>query len=444
MDTQTLLNDLVKKALAKGADAADALGATAISVSHAQRLGKMEKLERSEAHDLGLRVLVGQRQAMVSSNDWDTASLDTLVDQAIAMAKAVPEDQYVGLADPDQLFTGQPKDLDLYDAQEPDAETLIERARIVEEAALAVDGITNSEGAEADWNQWEVNLVASNGFSGTYRNSRHGVGVSVLAGSGVEMETDYDFKNVIHGSDLGNLDEIGRTAGNKAVAKLGPKKIGTAAMPMIFDPRISNGLARHLTSAINGASIARGTSFLKDKLGQAVMASSITIVEDPHRLRGLGSKPFDAEGLANHAKKLVDAGQLTTWVLDLRTARQLGMESTGNAARGVGSPPSPATTNVHIEAGQLSPEDLMADIKQGFYITSLMGMGVNGVTGDYSRGASGFAIIDGKIAYPVSEVTIAGNLKDMFMEMTAASDLEFKYSCNAPTIRIDGMTLAGM
>ena len=444
MDTQSLLNDLVKKALAKGADAADALGATAVSVSHAQRLGKMEKLERSEAYDLGLRVLVGKRQAMVSSNDWDVKALDGLVDQAIAMAKAVPEDPHVGLADPDQLFKGPMAELDLYDAEEPNAEILIARAREVEEAAMAVDGVTNSEGAEADWNQWEVHLAGSNGFSGTYRNTRHGVGVSVLAGEGTEMESDYDFVNVIHGEDLGELAKIGRTAAEKAVAKLNPRKGETAAMPIIFDPRISNGLARHLTSAINGASIARGTSFLKDKLGQQVMSKNITIIEDPHRVRGLGSKPFDAEGLANRSKKLVDAGELTTWVLDLRTGRQLGMESTGNAARGIGSPPSPATTNVHIEAGSLSPEELMADIKNGFYVTSLMGMGVNGITGDYSRGASGFWIEDGKISYPVSEVTIAGNLKDMFMEMTAASDLEFRYSCNAPTIRIDGMTLAGM
>ncbi|WP_259780526.1 TldD/PmbA family protein [Aestuariispira ectoiniformans] len=444
MDTESLLHDLIEKALKKGADAADAVAATATSIAHAQRLGKMEKLERSEAHDMGLRVIIGKRQAVVSSNDWKADALDQLVDQAIAMAKVVPEDPHIGLADPDQIFKGPFKDLDLYDEVEPSAETLIERAKAAEDAALGVEGITNSEGAEADWSRWDIRLAASNGFSGGYQNSRHGVGVSVLAGEGTGMESDYDFHSTVHGEDLEDPVQVGLRAARKAVEKLNPKKGATGQFPIIFDPRVANSIPRHLAGAINGASVARGTSFLKDKLHQQVMSSGITIVEDPHRIRGLASKPFDAEGLKNYAKNLVDEGNLTTWVLDLRTARQLGMESTGNASRGAGSPPSPSITNLYIEAGAITPHEMISDIKTGFYVTSLMGQGVNGITGDYSRGASGFWIENGEFAYPVNEMTIAGNLKDMFMHLTAANDLEFRYGTNAPTLRIDGMTIAGM
>lgn len=444
MDTESLLHDLIQKALKRGADAADAVAATAVSLSHAQRLGKMEKLERSEAHDMGLRVIIGKRQAVVSSNDWKADALDQLIDQAISMARVVPEDPHIGLADEDQIFKGPFTDLDLYDPVEPAPEVLIERARAAEDAALAVEGITNSEGAEADWSRWDIRLAASNGFSGAYQNSRHGVGVSVLAGEGTGMESDYDFHSTVHGEDLEDASQVGLRAATKAVEKLNPKRGKTGQYPIIFDPRVANSIPRHLAGAINGASVARGTSFLKNKLHQQVMAEGIDVVEDPHRIRGLASKPFDAEGLKNYAKNLVDKGMLTTWVLDLRTARQLGMESTGNASRGAGSPPSPSITNLYIAAGKASPKDLMADIKTGFYVTSLMGQGVNGITGDYSRGASGFWIENGEIAYPVNEMTIAGNLKDIFMNLTAADDLEFRYGTNAPTLRIDGMTVAGM
>lgn len=442
-DALSLIQDLVARARTAGADAADAVAGLSTSISHARRLGKTEKLEREESQDLGLRVLIGKKQAIVSSNDWKADGLDLLVERAVAMAKAVPEDAHCGLADPDQIVGDDYPILEMLDPEEPAPEALIERASAAEDAALAVEGITNSEGAEASWTRFDIALAASNGFAGNYSGSRHSVAVSVLAGSGTAMESDYDYASTIFGDDLTPGAEIGRSAADRALKKLGAKKPPTASVPVVFDPRVASGLIRHLTSAINGSAVARGTSFLKDRMGEKVMASGITIVDDPHRPRGLAAKPFDAEGLANRRMNLVEDGVLQSWILDLRAARQLGLTSTGHASRGTGGPPSPSTTNLHLEPGSVSPADLIADIKSGFYITSMMGMGVNMVTGDYSRGASGFWIENGEIAYPVSEVTVAGNLKDMFLAMTPANDLEFKHATNAPTIRVDGMTVAG-
>lgn len=442
-DPRTILDDLIRTAKKAGADQADAIAAIGVSVTHSQRLGTVEKVERSESHDLGLRIIVGKKQAVVSGNDWTSDSLQQLADRALAMAKAVPDDAYCGLADPDQLLSGDVPDLDLYDPAEPSTEVLHERAKEAEDAALSVEGVTNSEGGSAEWSQFEVYVAGSNGLSGGYRGSRHGIGVAVLAGEGTDMESDYDFCSTLHAEDLRDAAEIGRKAGERAVAKLNPRKASTASLPVVYDPRVSGSLVRHLTSAVNGTSIARGTSFLKDKLGEQVMAPNLTVVDDPHRIRGLGSKPFDAEGLPNGTLAIVKEGVLQTWVLDLHTARQLGLTSTGRASRGTSAPPSPSTTNVHLEPGTVTPEAMIADIEQGFYVTSLMGMGVNGVTGDYSRGASGFWIEKGEIAFPVNEMTIAGNLKEMFMHMTPADDLEFRHATNAPTIRIDGMTIAG-
>ncbi|MEQ9490241.1 MAG: TldD/PmbA family protein [Alphaproteobacteria bacterium] len=443
-DIPDLLDDVLARAKRAGADTADAVAANSVSVSHAQRMGKMENLERSESRDLGLRVFVGHRQAIVSSNDWTPEALDALAERAVAMAKTVPADEFSGIADPSEILQGAPPDVDGCDSVEPDPETLVERARKAEGAAMAVDGVTNSEGAEADYSRWEIYLGASNGFSGCYRGSRHTVAVSVLAGEGVGMESDYDYASTVYAEDLEDPEKLGRTAAERAVAKLKPRKGATKAMPIVFDPRVSNGMLRHLAGAINGAAIAKGTSFLKDRMGEQVLSKGIRVVDDPHRRRGLGSKPFDAEGIANGPMALVEDGILQSWVLDLRTARKLGLKTTGHASRGTSGPPSPSTTNLTMEAGSVSPKDLMADIKEGFYVTSMMGMGVNGITGDYSRGASGFWIENGEIAYPVSEMTIAGNLKDMFLNLTPADDLAFKYSTNAPTIRIDGMTAAGM
>ncbi|AWU94323.1 TldD/PmbA family protein [Azospirillum ramasamyi] len=438
-----LLDDLIAKARAAGADAADAVLFDSASVSLAQRLGKTEKLERSESGDLGLRVFVGKRQAIVSSTDRSTKALDELVERAIAMARVVPEDGFAGIADPEQLARSWP-DLDICDSEEPSSETLIERARIAEEAALAVQGVTNSEGADAGWSRSTIAIAASNGFAGTYGVSRQSLSASVIVGTGTGMERDYDYDSKVYGADLRDAAEIGREAGERAVRRLNPRRVKSCKVPVVFDPRVSRGLLGHLTGAISGPSIARGTSFLKDKMGQRIFAPSITIVDDPHVKRGLRSRPFDAEGVEVKRRTLIEDGVLTTWLLDLRSARQLGLQTTGHAARGTSGPPGPAPANVYMAAGKRSRADILAEIKDGFYVTDLMGMGVNGVTGDYSRGAGGFWIENGQIAYPVNEITIAGNLKDMFLNMEAADDLELRFGMDAPTVRIDGMTIAGM
>jgi PmbA protein len=437
-----VLTDLIGRAKRAGADAADALFVEGVSLSHAQRLGQTEKLDRAEGYDLGLRVFVGKQMAMVATSDRSPEALAELVDRSLAMARAVPEDPYCGLADPSDLARSLPE-LDMLDPVEPPAETLIERAKAAEEAARSVPGVTNSEGAEAGWSRSMVAMAASNGFAGSYARSGHSVSASVLAGTGTGMERDYDFSSAVFAADLDDPATIGRRAGERAVRRLGGRKVPTAKVPVIYDPRVSGGLVSHLIGAISGPSIARGTSFLKDKLGQRIFPEAITIVDDPHRRRGLRSKAFDGEGVANRRSNLIDKGVLTTWLLDLRSARQLGLHTTGHASRGTSSPPSPSPTNLYLEPGTLSPQELMADIEAGFYVTELMGMGINGVTGDYSRGASGFWIERGEITYAVSEVTVAGNLKDMFLALTAASDLQFKTGVDAPTLRIDGMTVAG-
>ncbi|MBP2230167.1 PmbA protein [Azospirillum agricola] len=438
-----LLDDLIAKARAAGADAADAVLFDSASVSLSQRLGKPEKLERSESGDLGLRVFIGKRQAIVSSTDRSATALAELVERAVAMARVVPEDPFTGLADPDQLATSLPA-LDILDPDEPATDILIERARRAEEAALAVAGVTNSEGADAGWSRSTIAIAASNGFAGSYGVSRQSLSVSVLAGTGTGMERDYDYDSKVYGSDLRDAGEIGREAGERAVGRLNPRRMKSGRFPVVFDPRASRGLLGHLTGAISGPSIARGTSFLKDKMGERIFADGITIVDDPHVKRGLRSRPFDAEGVAVSRRTLIEDGRLTTWLLDLRSARQLGLQTTGHAARGTSGPPGPAPANVYMAAGKRSREDILGEIEEGFYVTDLMGMGVNGVTGDYSRGAGGFWIEKGKIAFPVNEMTIAGNLKEMFLNIEAADDLELRFGMDAPTVRIDGMTIAGL
>jgi PmbA protein len=442
IDPLELLAELLKRAKAKGADAADALYAEADALEHGQRLGQTEKLERAEGRDLGLRVFIGKRQASVSSTELTPRAIDDLAERAVAMARAVPEDPYCGLADPGEILRSPPA-IDMFDPAEPDAATLIERARAAEEAARAVSGVTNSEGASASWSTTRIWLAASNGFGGAYRRSFHTVAVSVIAGEGTAMETDYDYHSAVYARDLDDPAQIGRTAGERAVARLNPRKMPTAKVPVVFDHRVSGGIVGHLLSAINGTAIARGTSFLKDKMGSQVFAPGTRIVDDPLRPRGLRSKSFDAEGLPTQTRALIDDGRLATWLLDLRSARQLGLKSTGHAARGAGGPPTPSATNVHLANGAVSPAALIGAIESGFYVTGLIGMGVNMVTGDYSRGASGFWIEKGKLAFPVSEMTIAGNLADMFRALTPANDLEFRHGTDAPTLRIDGMTVAG-
>ena len=437
-----ILETLLSKARQEGADAADALFIESLSSSVSYRLGQLEDVERSESSDLGLRVFVGNRVAFVSSSDFSDEAVAALPGRALAMARLAPEDKFAGLAPADLLARAVPK-LDLEDPEEPSAETLIARARDVEQAGLAVPGITNSEGGGAGFSRSAIALATSTGFFGRYAGTSHSIGVAVLAGEGTGMERDYDQASARHAGDLKSAEAIGKSAGEKAVRRLNPRKVKSQTVPVVFDPREAGGLLGHFASAISGASVARGTSFLKDRMGTEIFAPHVSIVDDPHRHRGLRSKPFDGEGVANSRRMLIDQGRLTTWLLDCASARQLGLTTTGHAARGTGGPPMPSATNLYMEAGALSPRALIADIKQGFYITELMGMGVNGVTGDYSRGAAGFWIENGEIAYPVSEVTIAGNLKDMFQQLTPASDLEFRYGTNAPTCRIESMTIAG-
>ena len=437
-----LLTDLVSKARKAGADSADAVMFKSAHLGLRQRLGKPEMLERSESQDLGLRVMVGKRQASVSSTDPSPRALAELVERAVAMARIAPEDPYCGIADPDAIAKSFPN-LDLNDPAEPAPEALENRAKETEDAARSVPGITNSEGAEATWSRSEIAIAASNGFAGSYARSGHGVSVSVVAGEGAGMETDYDYASSVYGQDLEAASTVGRRAGERTVRRLNPKKAETAKVPVVFDPRVSASLISHLAGGITGPSVARKVSFLKDQMGKQVLASGLNVIDDALKPRGLRSRPFDGEGIAARRWTLVEDGVLKTWLLDLASARQLGLVTTGHAARGTSGPPGPSATNLYLEAGKMTPDELMADIKSGFYVTSLMGHGINMVTGDYSRGAAGFWIENGKIAYPVSEVTVAGNLKDMFLKMTPANDLAFKMAVNAPTIRVEGMTVAG-
>ncbi len=441
-DGPELLPALLDAARAAGADAADAvlIGGTSLGVQ--RRLGQTEHIERAESRDLGLRVFVGKRAAIVSSSVLDPAGFAALAERAVAMARVVPEDPFAGLAEA-MAPAADAAQLDLDDPGEPDVAALLDRAAAAEDAALAMPGITNTEGAEAGFGRTEIALATSAGFYGSYRRTSHSVAATALAGSGTGMQRDYDYATVVHATDLEDPAAIGRRAAERALARLDPARPATAVVPVVYDPRVAGGLLGHLLGAINGAAVARGTSFLRERMGSRIFASGITVRDDPHRARGLRSAPFDGEGVPTAARDLIADGVLTTWLLDARSARQLGMRSTGHAGRGTGGPPSPGPSNVHLEPGSLSPAGLMADIKLGLFVTELIGMGVNNVTGDYSRGAAGFMIRDGAIAEPVAEITVAGNLIEMFSRLTPADDLVFRRAVNAPTLRIDGMTMAG-
>lgn len=436
-----LLSDLIARARAAGADAADAVLVVGTSLSVQRRMRGTEHLERSEGRDLGLRVFVGRRSAIVSSTAFDPAGFPLLAERAVAMARVVPEDPYGGLAE--DAAPPHVDGLDLADTAEPSAEALVERASIAEEAALSVPGVTNSEGASAGYGRTEIALATSAGFAGGYARTSHSVSATALAGQGTDMQRDYDYSTAVHMADLESAEAIGHTAAERAIARLNPTRPRTARVPVVFDPRVASSFIGHLVGAINGASIARGTSYLKDKLGQAVFASGVRIVDDPRRVRGLRSRPFDGEGVPTARMALIEDGVLTTWLLDSRSARQLGMRSTGHAVRGTGGPPSPGTSNVYMEPGTLSPADLMADIREGLYVTEMMGSAINGLTGDYSRGAAGFMIRDGALAEPVAEITVAGNLIEMFRALVPANDLRLRRGVDAPTLRVDGLTMAG-
>jgi PmbA protein len=438
-----LAERLIAAARSAGADAADAVAMRSVSQSIEVRDGAVEESERAEGNDMGLRVMVGRKQAVVSTNDLNGDGVKALAERAVAMARVAPEDRFAGLADASQLAKSFP-DLDLVDRALPDVAALEALARRAEEAGRAVKGVSKSGGASASAGIGGMVLLTSHGFSGAYLGSRHSISMQAIAGEGTAMETDYDFSSTLHAADLDSPEAIGRSAGEKAVARLNPRKVSTRKVPVVFDTRVSGSLLGHLSSAINGAAIARKTSFLKDKLGERIFAAGINVVDDPFRRRGLRSRPFDAEGVAGSRMALVEDGMLKTWLLDCATARELGLRTTGHAHRGASSTPSPGPTNLHLEPGARGPGELIADIDEGFYVTDLIGSGANLVTGDYSRGASGFWIEKGKRTYAVSEVTIAGHLLDVFRSLTPANDLAFRYGTNAPTVRIEGLTVAGL
>lgn len=433
---------LVAAARAAGADAADAVALRGVSVSAEVRLGALEELERAEGDDLGLRVLIGRRQAVVSTSDPDEVGYKALAERAVAMARTAPEDPHARLATADEMARDR-ADLDLVDRGEIDAETLIARAKQAEDAARAVPGVTNSGGASASWSLGGMVLATSAGFLGSYLVSRHGLSCSAIAGEGTRMERDYDAISSLHLADLPAAETIGKRAAERAVRRLGPRKLETQQMPIIYDPRVANSLVGHLAGAVNGATIARNASFLQNYLNERVFPAGVRILDDGLRRRGLRSRPFDAEGIATKPLDLVEDGVLRHWILDLATASELGLSTTGHAQRGVASTPSPGTTNLALMPGTVTPEELLRETGRGLYVTELIGRGVNGVTGDYSRGAAGFLIEDGTLGEPVSEITLAGNLKDMFATLTPADDLEWRYGINAPTVRVEGVTVAG-
>ena len=430
---------LVEAARKAGADAADAVAVRGRSSSVTVRQGKVEKTEASESDDMSLRVFVGKRVASVSA----TAASDpkVLAERAVAMAKVAPEDPYQGLADP-ALLVKEPKDLDLFDPAEIGAERMKADALAMEEAALAVPGVTNSSGSSASAGFGGLVLATSTGFVAQYVASRFSRSVSVIAGEGTGMERDYEYSSRLHFADLDAPAGIGRKAGERAVKRLNARKAETGPVTVIFDPRVARGIAGHLAGAINGASVARKTSFLRDMMGKKVASAAITATDEPLKPRGQSSRPFDGEGVEGQKLEMVSGGVLNHWFLSTSAALELGLTTNGRGVRAASSV-SPSSTNFAIEPGDTSPEDLIRSLKSGFYVTEVFGQGVNMVTGEYSRGASGFWIENGELAWPVSEVTIASNLKDMFLNLVPASDLDRNYGAAAPTLLVEGMTLAG-
>ena len=435
-------SDIVARAIAGGADAADAVfaGSTALDVS--VRLGALEDVSRSEEAELGLRVFVGRRNASVSTSDLSPATLDAVVERAIAMAREAPEDDWAGLAPQDRLMQGSPPSLDLDDGAEVAPEQLRERALAAEDAARAVPGVTNSEGGGASASRSVTGLATSHGFAAGYAVTGYGVSASVLAGSGGDMQRDYAYHSTRHLDRLDPAEVIGAMAGERAVRRVNPGRLDSGPLPVVFDPRVGGSLLGHLMGAIGGQSITRKTSFLLDALGTEVFGRGVSVLDDPHRVQGLRSRPFDGEGLPVAPMAVIADGVLQSWLLDSASARQLGLAPTGHAARGVAGAPGVSSSNLHMAAGSVSPAAMIGGIKRGVYVTELIGMGVNGVTGDYSRGASGFLIENGEITSPVAEFTIAGNLKDMFRALTPADDLVFRYGVNVPTLLVEGMTVA--
>ncbi len=439
-----LAAQLVETATRLGADQADAMIAMGTALEVSVRMAATESVERSESLQAGLRVIVGGRQASVAMSDvTDEDALAQLVEQAIAMARVTPEDPYVGLPEPGTRPTSQVA-LPLGDAALPATDILGRWAATAEEAALAIPGITNSEGGHARAGESVLTLSASDGFTGTYRRTHHSLSVAVVAGSGTAMERDYDYSSAVLRTGLTDPSELGKSAARRTVARLNPRKAPSAQVPVVFEPRVASGLLSLLARAISGTAVARGTTFLKDRLGTRLFAEGVTITDDPLRPFGHRSRPFDGEGVVVASRPVVEHGVLQTWLLDSHSARKLQLPSTGSAARAPGGVPEPSPSNLFLAAGNAAPDELLGDIRNGFYVTEMMGMSFNLVTGDYSRGATGYWIENGQKTYPVSEVTVAGNLADMYGNLTPADDLHFRTGVDAPTVRVDGMTVAGL
>ena len=440
-DRSELVAGLVAAAIRAGADAADAVHVGNVSVSVSVRNGRTDSVERAESQDVGLRAFVGQRAAIVSASSLEPSQFALLAERAVAMARVVPEDRFAGLSG--LGGSADAAGLELDDATEPGVDALTARAMAAEAAALDVQGVTQSGEASAGYGRSEIVLATSDGFRGAYARTGHSVSASALAGTGVGMQRDYDYHSTVFLADLDEAELIGRRAGDRAVARLNPGKPRTGRMPVVWDPRVATSLIGHLVGAANGSSVARGTSFLKDKLGERIMRAGVQVRDDPRRVRGLRSRPFDGEAMPTRPLAIVEDGVLCSWVLDGRSARQLGLASTGHASRGTSGPPSPSVTNLVLSAGRVSVSELIGDIVEGLYVTEMMGSAVSGITGDYSRGASGFMIRNGALAEPVAELTVAGNLVQMLLDLTPADDLVLRRGVDSPTVRIDGLTVAG-
>ena len=436
-------SDAVALAKRLGADAADAVASASASQSVSVRLGALEDVERSEGEEIALRVFVGQRTSSVSTSEFSREGLEQLVERAVAMARLAPEDPYAGLAPEDHLYSGTMPDLELADDAEPSSAQLRTRAEQVEEAARAVKGVTNSDGGSASASRSTVALATSHGFAGGYTATGHGISASVIAGEGADMQRDYAHRSARHLADLPSPSEIGTQAGERTINKLGPRRLASGTMPVVFDRRVSASLISHLVGAMTGPAIARKASFLLGREEEDLFPAGLSLIEEPHRKRGLRSRIFDGEGIATQGRSLIEHKRLTGWLTHTASARQLGVPLTGHASRGGSGPPGVSVSNLHVPAGERTPDELIADIGEGLYVTELIGQGVNGITGDYSRGASGFAIRDGKKAEPISEITIAGNLLAMFAAMEVGSDLEWHRAINVPTLRVEQMSVAG-
>jgi PmbA protein len=444
-DLQRLTEHLLAAAQHAGAEAADAIAVAGESLSIEVRGGELEHAERAEGVDLGLRVLMGSRQACVSASDTREATIAAMAERAVAMAREAPEDPWCGLADPADLATSRDATaLELADpGASPSPGDLKEEALAAEAAARGVEGVTKMDAAGASWSRSDFHLAATNGFSGGYGRTSHAIQAVAICGDGLTMERDYAVESRSHHADLPGAEEIGRLAGERTVARAGASKPPSGAWPVVYDERISSGLIGHLIQAINGASITRGSSWLKDALGERVLPEGMDLVEDPLRPRIGGSRPFDAEGLPVAKRALVSDGVLQGWTLDLATARKLGLKSTGNASRGTGAPPGPSTGNLTLTPGRLSRAELLSEMGTGLLVTSLMGASINPTTGDYSRGASGFWVENGEIARPVNECTIAGSLRDMLLTIVAANDARSHLSRVVPSLLVEGLVIAG-